>query len=414
MSMIDRLRRAGQQLNEGFRADYGIGGEDLRMVMRRRRELEGKQAEAPKMEQMAGAYQPGFRVMEAMGKATPEGKQARKENDMSLEGPAMRQVGQGLGTVAADITQDGLRRFYWLLNAAQATGEVINESVLAKVQPALYGKRTLRAIDEESGVRRLNKRGEDSLGEVILPPSKGAGRQTNDARLAVARGLGIIDEDNNPRRGFSIGKDEKGQKVYQQRNFEPGFVQALSIPTGIAINTGIGLMNPFGGSEGYKAAVPSEEDPSKTANVLQEVGLKYMMGRTGNLLPYDEFVKVRPDVSKDEYGRYKAFKFDKKEDWNPTDGDTTMFGGALKTTDEGIHGPELQFLGRSLPVTTGIVPYLGAMAGGALGVRTDRTIKHGFLGGLAGLTAGNVIGGMIENERRRRNTVENELDGTLS
>ena len=34
------------------------------------------------------------------------------------------------------------------------------------------------------------------------------------------------------------------------------------------------------------------------------------------------------------------------------DGDLTLLGGAVKTTDEGIHGPELQFLGRSLPVTT--------------------------------------------------------------
>ena len=41
------------------------------------------------------------------------------------------------------------------------------------------------------------------------------------------------------------------------------------------------------------------------------------MGRTGNLLPYDEFSKVRPDVSKDEYGRYQAFKYDKNTDLNP-------------------------------------------------------------------------------------------------
>ena len=33
---------------------------------------------------------------------------------------------------------------------------------------------------------------------------------------------------------------------------------------------------------------------------------------------------------------------------------------------------------------------------------------------LAGLIGGQVVGSIIENERRRRNTVENELDGTLS
>ena len=36
-----------------------------------------------------------------------------------------------LGTAAADLTQDVTRNFYWLLNAAQATGNVIAESGLA-------------------------------------------------------------------------------------------------------------------------------------------------------------------------------------------------------------------------------------------------------------------------------------------
>ena len=319
-----------------------------------------------------------------------------------------------VGTVAGDLTQDAARRFYWLLNAAQATGESINEYVLNKANKGLYGKRTLGIVDEGEGARRLNKRGE-MAGKLLLAPDKGVSKADNQARIDTAKGLGVLTDDNKTKRGFSVGQDDLGNKVYQQRNFEPGFVQALSIPSGIAINTGIGLMTPFGGAEGYKAAVPSEEDPTKTANIAQEIGLKYIMGRTGNLLPYDEFVKVRPDVSKDEYMRYKAFKFDKDVDVNPfDDGDVTLPGGAVKFTDEGIHGPELQFLGRSLPVSTGIIPFASAVAGGAMGVRGARPIKQGFLGGLAGLAAGQVGGSIIENERRRRNTVENELDGTLS
>ena len=66
-----------------------------------------------------------------------------------------------------------------------------------------------------------------------------------------------------------------------------------------------------------------------------------------------------------------------------------------------------------MPITTGIVPYIGALAGGALGVRSKRPIRHGFGGGLAGLAVGQVLGNIIENERRRRNAAENELDGTL-
>ena len=62
-------------------------------------------------------------------------------------------------------------------------------------------------------------------------------------------------------------------------------MQALAIPTGVAINAGIGLLNPLGGSGGYAAAIPSEADPSKTDNALLEVAAKYILGKTGNLLP---------------------------------------------------------------------------------------------------------------------------------
>ena len=55
--------------------------------------------------------------------------------------------------------------------------------------------------------------------------------------------------------------------------------------------------------------------------------------------------------------RYKAFKFDNSMDLNPfDDGKVTIPTGVLKGTTEGIHGPEVQFLGRSLPVTTAILP----------------------------------------------------------
>ena len=48
--------------------------------------------------------------------------------------------------------------------------------------------------------------------------------------------------------------------------------------------------------------------------------MKYFLGRTGNLLPYEEFSKYRPDVDVGEYNRYKAFKYDKDMDFDPRDG----------------------------------------------------------------------------------------------
>ena len=119
--------------------------------------------------------------------------------------------------------------------------------------------------------------------------------------------------------------------------------------------------------------------------------------------------------------RYKAFKWDNNADLNPfDDGQVTAPMGAVKWTNEGIHGPELQFLGRGLPLTTGIVPFITASAGGIAGVSKlgpdkgmfgyDKPIRRGFGGAVAGLIGGQVVGNLLEQERRRRNAVENELN----
>ena len=394
------MRLAGilKELGDGFTRSYGVGGEDVRNAMHRGRELQGKTQEAPKIDMMAGSYPLGQKARELIGQADPDALQARKEMNMHLQRDASpaTQIGDLAGTVAADLTQDTSRRFYWLLNALQATGEVINEKTLAAAnQMAVKAGKSKDLFGKSDVVNQLS-------GEVLRPSAKSQALEQGAARMQ--------DGKLTPNRGYSIvgsGDDAK----FVKRNFEPGFVQSLAIPTGIAINSGLGLLTPFGGAEGYKAAAPSEEDPTKTNNVLTEVGLKYVMGRTGNLLPYNEFVKVRPDVSKDEYGRYQAFKYDNDTDLNLLDdGQVSLPGGAVKYTNEGIHGAELQFLGRSLPVTTGVVPFLGALAGGAAGVTRPRPVRGGFVGGMAGLAAGQIAGNVLEQERRRRNAAANGQD----
>ena len=127
------------------------------------------------------------------------------------------------------------------------------------------------------------------------------------------------------------------------------------------------------------------------------------------------FIPWNPEmgVSKDEYRRYKAFKFDKREDYNPfDDGQAGALMGALKFTAEGIHGPEVQFLGRSLPVSTAILPAAASVLGTAYGARrgapTGRAVRGGLIGGMGSLAASSLIGNAIEGERRRRNQQENE------
>ena len=402
---MQQIRNILSDVGEGFKADYELGREDRRNAYLRGRKLKGQTEESTRWDAMMGVHPGITRILEATGKITPEKKKALQEFDMALQGSTARQTGQVLGSIANDLTQDATRSIYWLLNAAQATGEVINESVLANRVPELYQKKLVQSTDIPftkvpggKEKRILNIKDKVAREEMLKRGYAKNIMQGGEEKLTASRGYSFND----------VGE-------LQQRKYSPGMVQALAIPTGVAINSGLGLLTPFGGYEGYKAAVPSDEDPTKTDNVALEVGLKYLMGKTGNLLPYSEFSKVRPDVSREEYNKYQAFKYDKDEDWNPTDGDFTVLGGALKGTTDGIHGAELQFLGRSLPATTAGVPYLTALAGTVGGAMAGRgrgkAAIGGLVGGMGGVSAGIAAGNIIEQERRRRNAEENLAEG---
>ena len=409
-NILASINKGLRDFGKGFEADYGIGREDTQQMFYTVRDLQGKDPNAPRWDTLIGTNPTLFRIKEATGNITPEERNALELHNMHLRGSALHKFGQGLGTVAADLTQDRSRSIYWLLNALQASGEVINEKVLAKAVPSLY---------QRSPVLHPNRLAQDGSGRKVLT----IGDKEDEAYMVRNRMIRAGNDTDNyvPMPGYSFENKE-----LRKRNYAPGMVQALAIPTGLAINQGLGLLTPFGGYEGYKAAAPSQEDPSKTANVLGEVALKYVMGRTGNLLPYEEFKKVRPDVSREEYNRYQAFKYDKREDYNPLDGDVSIGAGALRATTEGIHGPEIQFLGRSLPLTTGVVPFTTALIGGVLGARrgakrldaqgkpAPNAAMQGLLGGTAGVAVGTAVGNIIEQERRRRNSVENELEGSTA
>ena len=420
--MARRLRNdPDRNFFDAFGDAFGEGREEWTRSFREGRTAQGKSENAPRWTEMTGAYPTGTRTVETahemagkldkvlggdlaskglgyvplMGKPDSRKQLIREEIGIGREKEGKgRRLGQNLGTMAGDLVADNTRNFYWLLNAAQATGNVIAESTFGKVAPDLFEataqniRGTNRPIDIRTpeGIDAAYKQGLISR----KPDSKGD-------RPAYVKGV----------RG-----GDKGQVI--KRNYEPGHLLALGIPTGVAINTGLGLTTPFGGAEGYQAVVPSDEDKTKTDNVVLEVGQKYLLGSTGKLLPYSEFKEARPDVSPEEYKAYQAFKYDKGLDLNPfDDGKVGLPGGVVKYTNDGIHGQEVQFLGRSLPVNTGIVPYLGALgvgaAGLALGGKKNR-IRGGVAGGFAGLAVGQIAGSLLENERRRRNAAENQLE----
>jgi hypothetical protein len=177
---------------------------------------------------------------------------------------------------------------------------------------------------------------------------------------------------------------------------------AATAPAVIAMSTGIGNI---GRPAGYKAILPSEEDPRKTDSPVGELLSRYFLGRTGRLLPYDEFAKERPDVDKGEYQRYKAYQFNKQTDLNPLDGDFNVLG-ALRGTTEGIHGPEVNFMGKAIPLLTGVLPTAAAVAGVRRGITKagDRLRDRGDLTKVKNLQ-------IKEKEAKtRRYPIESEAD----
>lgn len=396
MDRTGRIQNILGDLNRGFQKDYQIGRDDTQVAFYRTRDLKGQAKDAPMFDSMTGTHMGVTRLKELTNKISPERRQALIESNMHLDTSASPayQTGQMLGTLAADVTQDSTRAVWWLLNAMQATGNVIGDQVLKTAAPELWGRTT--QMSKKGGVPIIKGREDSYLMQEAI-----------DRKM-----LQDIDGNYVPAPGYSWKKNvSTGNTELQKRNYSQGMLAALAIPGGVAINNGLGLLTPFGGAEGYKAVAPDPEDPTKTNNVISEVAQKYLLGKTGNLLPYDEFKKVRPDVSKGEYAAYQADRYDNRLDLNILDGDISLPGGMVKANVDGIHGPEVSILGRSLPATTGVIPFAAAVAGTALGARygikSGKGAMGGLVGGMAGVGVGTAAGSIIEDERRRRNGIEN-------
>ena len=379
-----RLQSVLRNLSESFQSAFTEDRQDWDRAYREERILKGKTEDAPRFSQMAATYPTSVRIRENLGIADSDAMSARQGMNMGLEKGADRRAGQMFGTLAQDVVQDKGRSFYWLLNAIQATGGVIAEETIGRMVPELY---------KQSPVRTAR------------------GKNITTKMPRAAKEQGLIKDSSEPYRTTRGVKVVDGN--YVKDDYSGGMKAAAALlPTGIAINTGIGLMTPMGGAEGYKAIFPDDEDPNKSTDVLMEVAAKYLMGRTGNLLPFEEFQKVRPDVSRDEYNEYKAHKFSKGLDLNPTDGDIIGPMGIFKAKSDGIHGPEVELLGKTLPATTGVVPFATALAGGVLGGRAGvgrgRAASGALLGGLGGTAGGMTIGNLLEAERRRRGEEEQD------
>lgn len=436
------------ELSAGFNQALGEGREDWRKAFFEGRALEpltdkdGKRVEgqfkdmtdAPRAETTWNTNPTIQRIGENLGSYDPYQKAARDRMGLGLASTAAGRVGQLGGTLVNDVLNDNTRAIWWLINAPQAVVNIANEELLNYVNPDLFGSeeikdsegRTFQRPPEPNSGNTLNRgignsNPNDSEAQRLLDAEILYRKPKDQARYDAARGFndperglndGLIDKDfAKPRKGIGLSRDRN----YTRRIYEPGKVAMLGAPAGVAINAGLGLLNPFGGNEGYEAVFADPNDPSKSTNPILEIGAKYILGRTGNLQNWNDFKEARPDVSKADYNKYKAYKYDKGIDLNITDGDFNL-GGVLKGTTDGIHGPELQFLGRTMPLLTTIIPTLGALGGTAYGVSRSRgklgkertAIRDGLIGGFSGLAVTSAAGMIAEEARRRAGSVSTQ------
>ena len=118
-------------------------------------------------------------------------------------------------------------------------------------------------------------------------------------------------------------------------------------------------LDPLGGGRtpGFKPVFASEADPTTTDNPIAELAVRYLFGRTGRLLPWDEFTQERPEVSPGDYQRYRAHQFD--GGWADL--------GLFKSTSRNLEGePEYTLMGFRVPLSAASAS-TGSLVGGILG-----------------------------------------------
>lgn len=360
------------QMAIAARDAYQPSSEDFLSTVRDYRTSRGQSAEGPRS---SVAFQ-RIPVLDAIRDLGAEGRipgvgydademQFRRQNNIALmKGNAAQAVGSAAGRTASDFINNGARSLWWLINAPQAVSDLFSEEVAGRANRyGLYGQ-DIMSYDEAERLNLLNRDGSPANNSINIISDKTDDPYLLDkikqARTAVRR---------TP--GFDEKVDQHRLQMFGRKRTGNNLSTLLALPSAIAINAGLGLTNPFGGSDGYKAVLPSEEDPMKTRNVIGEIASKYILGRKGDILPWEEFKKVRPDVTKDEYMRYKGYKYDKGVDLNFLDGDWNL-GGILKGTDDGIEGGEVMFLGKHMATDTVLMPTIAAALGAAGGVALGR------------------------------------------
>lgn len=294
-------------------------------------------------------------------------RQAFSDPRVGLAGKA----GYVTGRLVHDLINDGTRVPWWVLNHPMA--------------------QTAVAADLAADAAGLNP-DYDTYHQLVDGRNDPAVRPAIDQAFAHDMGLSYRGEGSGI--PFSVAR-----KV-------PAIIASSAL---LATSGNSNFANIAGGGRlpGFEAVIPVDGDKTQSANPLLELGARYMFGRTGRVLPWEEFTEERPDVAPGDYGAYRAHQFN-----------SGPLLGIAKATSRNIDAePEFTMMGFRVPLSaastvggTLIGGIAGAKAldqvvndemasrfGGALKARGNRRLAGYALGALAGGVSGR-LGSQVVND----------------
>lgn len=170
--------------------------------------------------------------------------------------------------------------------------------------------------------------------------------------------------DANTQLGIPGVADNKPVATYK---IPEALKQPLIYAAGTALGLGSGNFNPLnfaegGRQQGFQAVTPNSDDPRQSDNALVDYTIQRgFFGRTGRLLPWEQFTQERPDVNYETYAKYQDYLKDQG----------VLGLGVAKGTMDGVDGPEARIAGyRVTPL--GALAAAGTLGGALLAAKTMR------------------------------------------
>jgi hypothetical protein len=230
-------------------------------------------------------------------------------------------AGYAVGRLVRDFIGDGTRTIWWVgnhpLGATSIAGEIASDAAGFRPTKAEIQDLEQRLnVNREGAIEQWSK----DKGFAHAAGESGIPLEVASAVLPLAGSLALV----------------SASGTHDLANFAEG-----------------------GRTPGYEAVYNDGIDEAQSTNVPGELATRYFLGRSGRLLPWEQFTAERPEISPGDYEAYRAHQFDRGAL------DLNLF----RATDRNLTGePEFTMMGFQVPLS-GAASAGGALIGGVAGAR---------------------------------------------